>query len=268
VTVTISDWLIIAATLLSPVTAIQVQKLIERAAERRNAQQSIFHTLMATRATRLAPSHVQALNRIDLEFGKTKWRRQSARQRDVTHRWRIYADHLHDLEDESPPARLEAWVRRGDDLFINLLAALGAALNYRFDEVQLRRGIYHPKGHTEAELRQATRAPRHPHWQTLAADGGNWLPGQSGGVRLTDGSESSRRNCVKGWHASGGAELTWRCPISNSSQRLPTSRWRTRRRSKLTFSSNWKRRRDPLGQRTPHAARFIGVHRWLLGRTL
>lgn len=153
-TVTISDWLIIAATLLSPLIAVQVQKWIERANERRQAQRSIFHVLMATRATRLAPAHVQALNRIDLEFGKTKWRPQSVRQREVTNRWRIYADHLNDLVDNPTPAQVEAWVRRGDDLFINLLSALARALDYTFDEVQLRRGIYHPRGHTDAELRQ------------------------------------------------------------------------------------------------------------------
>ena len=109
---------------------------------------------MATRATRLAPSHVQALNRIDIEFGKTKWRRQSPPARQVTNRWRIYADHLHDLADDPTPVQLEAWVRRGDDLFINLLASLATALDYSFDEVQLRRGIYHPRGHTDAEIRQ------------------------------------------------------------------------------------------------------------------
>jgi len=152
--VTISDTLIILATLLSPLIAVQVQKWIERAYERRQAQLSIFYSLMATRATRLAPEHVQALNRIDLEFGKTKWRRQSLRAKEVTNRWRIYADHLNDLADNHTQIQLEAWIKRGDDLFINLLAAIASALGYTFDEVQLRRGIYHPRGHTETEIRQ------------------------------------------------------------------------------------------------------------------
>ena len=151
---TISDGLIILATLLSPLIAVQVQKWIERSTERRNAQRSIFYALMATRATRLAPEHVQALNRIDLEFGKSGWRGQTPRAKDVTNRWRIYADHLNDLPDNPPQPQLDAWLRRGDDLFINLLSALAAALGYSFDEVQLRRGIYHPRGHTEAEIRQ------------------------------------------------------------------------------------------------------------------
>ena len=65
---TISDTLIILATLLSPPIAIQVQKTIELATERRSAKRKIFHDLMATRATPVAPTHVQALNIIDLEF--------------------------------------------------------------------------------------------------------------------------------------------------------------------------------------------------------
>lgn len=153
-TITISDWLIIAVTLFSPLIAVQVQKWIERAYERRRAQRSIFQALMATRATRLAPAHVQALNQIDLEFGKTRWRHQAPRQKEVINRWRIYADHLNNLVENPTSEQLEAWLRRGDDLFINLLAALAKALDYSFDEVQLRRGIYHPRGHTDAEIRQ------------------------------------------------------------------------------------------------------------------
>ena len=52
---TISDGLIILATLLSPLIAVQVQKWIERSTESCNAQRSIFYALMSTRATRLSP---------------------------------------------------------------------------------------------------------------------------------------------------------------------------------------------------------------------
>lgn len=153
-TVTISDWLIIAATLLSPVIAIQVQKLIERTAERRNAQQDIFRVLMATRATRLDAAHVHALNRIDLDFG-TAGRRQNAREREVINRWKLYADQLNaTLPDKPTDAQAEAWVQRADDLFIELLFALSTALGYSFDKVQLRRAVYRPIAHGLIEGRQ------------------------------------------------------------------------------------------------------------------
>ncbi len=106
---TISDTLIILATLLSPLMAIQVQKTIELATERRSAKRKIFHDLMATRATPVAPTHVQALNMIDLEFSPSRWRRQTARERDVLKTWRIYADHLNEAVDNNNEAAV-AWL--------------------------------------------------------------------------------------------------------------------------------------------------------------
>lgn len=43
---------------------------------------------MATRATRLDGEHVNALNRIDLDFGAGS-RHQNAREREVINRWRF-----------------------------------------------------------------------------------------------------------------------------------------------------------------------------------
>lgn len=146
---TISDTLIILATLFSPVIAIQVQKWIERATERRDAQKQIFYDLMATRATRVAPKHVEALNRIDLEFSNP-----GPREREVLNRWRIYADHLNVSLDGATEATLAQWNAKADDLFLDLLEALAIALRYSFDRVQLRRGIYYPRAHSRAEFRK------------------------------------------------------------------------------------------------------------------
>jgi len=147
---TISDVLIILATLLSPLIAVQVQKWIERGSERRTAQKQVFYDLMATRATRVAPKHVEALNKIDLEFDA----KGSAKHREVVNRWRIYADHL-GLDTESmSEAQLTQWSTQGNELFTDLLVALAAAFDYPFDRVQLKRGIYYPRAHGEAEKRR------------------------------------------------------------------------------------------------------------------
>lgn len=151
---TIADGLIILATLLSPFIAVQSQKWIEDARRKGDAQQHVFEVLMATRATRLAPEHVNALNRIDIDFGGHS-RRQSAKEREVINSWRLYADQLNLALPENPePAQLEVWLQRGDDLFIELLFAMSEALGYSFDRVQLRRAVYRPRGHTLIELRQ------------------------------------------------------------------------------------------------------------------
>jgi hypothetical protein len=155
--VTLTDGFLIAATVAGPILAVQAQKWVERSRERRESKRRIFHTLMATRGTRLAPEHVQALNMIDLEFGGSKSTKQTSKEKDVLIKWRIYADQLNvALPDTPTPSQQEAWLQRADDLFIDLLEALAVALGYTFDKVQLRRGVYRPRGHTDAEFRQDT----------------------------------------------------------------------------------------------------------------
>ncbi|HWK32093.1 MAG TPA: DUF6680 family protein, partial [Hyphomicrobium sp.] len=148
-TMTIADGLIIVATLLSPVIAIQVQKLIERTKEQHQARLQVFYDLMATRATRVAPKHVEALNRIDIEF-----RASRKPESKVLDAWRIYADHLNINLEGASEAEIAHWTNRGDDLFTDLLEALAAALHYPFNRVQLRRGIYYPRAHGYAEMRR------------------------------------------------------------------------------------------------------------------
>ena len=151
--ITITDWLLITVTLLSPVIAVQVQKLIEVASARRNAKNRIFLTLMATRATRLAPEHVQALNMIEIEFSGS-WRGPTTRERGVINRWRIYADHLDTDVSKLTEAALVAWGVKRQELFLDLMEALSRACGYKFDRVQLKRGAYYPQAHEDADSRR------------------------------------------------------------------------------------------------------------------
>ena len=63
-----SDWVLVFATLMGPVLAVQAQKWVERARERGNTKRWITYTLMATRGARLSQEHVNALNAIDLAY--------------------------------------------------------------------------------------------------------------------------------------------------------------------------------------------------------
>ncbi|PVE23176.1 hypothetical protein DC522_16970 [Microvirga sp. KLBC 81] len=148
----LADLAIVFATLLGPILAIQAQKMIERATEAKRRKLEVFHTLMATRATRLAPEHVQALNRIDIEFVDTS-RRENARNKPVVDAYRIYLDKLSERAEQTEAA-IRLWNQTCDELFIELLFAMSQRLGYTFDKVQLKRGIYHPQGHSETELIQ------------------------------------------------------------------------------------------------------------------
>jgi hypothetical protein len=151
---TIADGMLILATIAGPILAVQAQKWIERVRERRAAQQRVFYTLMATRATRVSPDHVQALNMIDLLFSPTRWRRQSNGDKQVIKAWREYADHLNINTKDASEAVRTAWNIKCYDLFIELLSALATALGYAFDKPQLRKGIYYPEAHDEAERKR------------------------------------------------------------------------------------------------------------------
>jgi hypothetical protein len=140
---------IAAATIAGPILAVQAQKWVERATERRRGQLQVFYWLMATRATRLSNEHVQALNRIELEF-----RGRSAKKKAVRDAWRLYADKLNEHVDDKNEALLTAWITSRDNLFTELVFSMSKALGFDFDRVQIMRGIYYPRGHGELEERQ------------------------------------------------------------------------------------------------------------------
>ena len=55
-----SDALLVLATLLGPVLAVQAQKFVERWREANERRHGVFKTLMATRAARLSPDHIRS----------------------------------------------------------------------------------------------------------------------------------------------------------------------------------------------------------------
>jgi hypothetical protein len=144
--VTVSDTLLIAATIAGPILAVQAQKFIERAGEQRRLKLHIFYMLMSTRATRIANEHVQALNLIELEFNEG-WFHKRGREKLVVDAWRLHLD-------------------SSETSFIELMYAMAQALGYDFDRVHLRRGIYYSRGQGELELAQ--RAALHHLVKVLA----------------------------------------------------------------------------------------------------
>jgi hypothetical protein len=137
---TIAEWMMIAAVLLAPLIAVQVQKWLEGWREKKERKKQIFTTLMATRATRIDPSHVTALNMIDLEFKETS----------VLEKWREYIDCLAEAPEipttdsseeiqQAYKSDLKNWNVRHDDKFIDLLYEMSRVLKYKFDKVHLKK---------------------------------------------------------------------------------------------------------------------------------
>jgi hypothetical protein len=147
---TISDGLLIAATIAGPVLAVQAQKFIERSGERRRRKLHIFYTLMSTRATRASSEHVQALNVIELEFNRG-WMRNRSREKSVIDAWRLHRDNLYQSFDDKDQSALKVWNERNEGSFIELMYSMSQALGFDFDRVQLKREIYYPRGQGEIE---------------------------------------------------------------------------------------------------------------------
>jgi hypothetical protein len=134
----------ILATTVSPLIAVQVTRYLDDRNEIQGRKLLVFKTLMATRAYTLAPAHVEALNRIDLEFS-TKRPAEKA----VLDVWQQYLDHLGDKNME-----IQAWGNKRVDLLVDLLHAMGNSLGYDFNKTQIKNGTYSPVAHGRIELEQ------------------------------------------------------------------------------------------------------------------
>jgi len=142
-------WMIIAV-IVAPFLAVFAQRQLDNLREIRGRRLAIFKSLMATRAAILSPEHVQALNMIDLEFTGNKYK-------DIRIAWKEYLDHLgsqNALDLKQREENLPTWGAKRDDLLAKLLQEMGKRLGYKFDPVQVKRGIYSPQGHADVELEQ------------------------------------------------------------------------------------------------------------------
>lgn len=145
-TVRITDAVMIFAILFSPFLAVWAQRQIDIGRERRGAKLAIFKDLMGTRRFTLSPVHVQALNRIDLEFTDN-----SRPEVEVRRIWREYLDHLSSLPPD-PIARqqkMQSWLEKNEDYLADLLVAMGECVGHSFDRVYIKKGIYSPEGHAQ-----------------------------------------------------------------------------------------------------------------------
>jgi len=144
--VELNDWLIVLATLLSPLIALQVSELIGRRRQVRDEQFRVFKTLMATRASNLDPRHVECLNLIDVVFHAT-----SKRETEIRRLWKQY---LHHLSDRNYPK--ESWGAKRVELLVELLHAMAESLGYDFDKTHITTQCYYPDGYGDLENEQGT----------------------------------------------------------------------------------------------------------------
>lgn len=135
--------LTILAIIVGPVTALYVQRKLDEGREAKNRKLWVFKTLMAYRATVLAPQFVQALNLIDVEFN-----RKNTEETAVRNKWKELLDLFSNWQ--ATPNRGEKSV----ELIADLLLAMGKCLDYEFDRVYVKKGAYYPEGLGNVEQEQ------------------------------------------------------------------------------------------------------------------
>ncbi len=114
--------------------------------DRKEKREKIFRTLMSTRGFRAFPAHVEALCSVEVEWA------QKGDER-VRSAWKAYNYHLNKADiptDITDPANI-AWVATLEELFGDLIVALGESIGRPQDKTDVKRGAYGPKSWWEAE---------------------------------------------------------------------------------------------------------------------
>lgn len=143
-----SDWLFIGATIVGPVLAVLATRLVDYFREKSSRRYNIFVALMTTRAYRLNHQHIEALNRVEVEFSDS---------RDIISALRRYMD----LLDDSTPKdsdNVTLLGKRRNRAFAELVQAIGVKLRRRVDKLDLTEGGYYPTGLAELEDLQKDNA--------------------------------------------------------------------------------------------------------------
>ncbi len=154
---TSADWVLFAGAIIGPILAVLATRIVDALRDNRDRKNAVFVSLMSTRRAQLTPEHVQALNRIELEFANSPA---------IVSELKTYMNLME--EKISPLSRFERddavkrahtqadedLVRRRRRAFGNLVQVIGRKLGRRVDRHDIIEGGYYPGGWAEAETLQ------------------------------------------------------------------------------------------------------------------
>lgn len=127
------------AAILGSLVTLVANHFYTRWRERKAKREQIFRTLMSTRGFKLYQSHVDALCAVEIEW-------TGANDGEVRSAWKAYNHHLQKEfpEDLKDPLNV-AWRNTLDDLFADLMVALGASVGKPVDRTDVKTGTYGPR---------------------------------------------------------------------------------------------------------------------------
>lgn len=133
--------IIAVATLIGPILAVVATRIVDVWRERSQRRYQIFVALMATRRQTLNNAHVEAINKIDVEF---------ANNREVIRSLRAYMDELEEPINQGDNS-LDLRERRRRRRFAELIQAIGKATGKRLDKNDFLEGGFYPQGWADYE---------------------------------------------------------------------------------------------------------------------
>jgi len=141
------EWVEILAIIAGPILAVQAQVQLDKIRRTKSTKTDIFKTLMATRATKIDPNHVQALNRIDLEFkDETVLEYLKQYKKKLNNSPKQPDKNSSNDEIQTYQSDQRSWEKECQDIFINLLESMSKILKYKFKKTDIEDGIYYPDG--------------------------------------------------------------------------------------------------------------------------
>jgi hypothetical protein len=143
----IYEWLTIAALMLGPLLALQVQRMLDNRREAKNRRLWVFRTLMMNRATNMNPDYIRALNLIDLTFDSDK-------ESKVREAWKLLLDGFGELGAAKEKEAINRAYENCREFTVSLFQVMGLSLGYKFDKVDIKKATYYPKGLTDVEEEQ------------------------------------------------------------------------------------------------------------------
>ncbi len=140
------EFLTILAILFAPLVALRVSVRLDEGKEIKKRKLDIFRTLMATRGAPLSPNHIDALNKILIDFYEDK---------EVVDSWKIYRDHLNyvDAGGQKPGDEKEwkVWSEKKYELLVDILDRMASALDYNISKLDIKKEQYQPQAYADIE---------------------------------------------------------------------------------------------------------------------
>ena len=137
---------IVFATILGPILAVWASEIRQQRRQFRDRKEWVFRTLMSTRGAKLRSEHVEAINNIEFAFP----RKSCISVEDARSLYRKHLRHPDSISQDQ--ATSQAWARKLNDLFAELLYQMSLDLKIPFSKSEITEESYHPDAYIFDEL--------------------------------------------------------------------------------------------------------------------